>query len=111
MKRIGIGGDTLGWDDHWLCIERNGQHQRLSPTQYRICRVFLPPCASSPSLGDLAVVAYRSYDSLEQETELSHEGLIRHISTVNARLAGLGIQLCSLHNGYALTLLSESAES
>ncbi len=99
------------WDDAWHRIEANGHFLNLTPTQYRILRLFTEDIAPRLLLSDkIALLSYRSNRKLEAETGISRKLLVKHISNINARTLSLGLQLCSFQEGYILTLSSISAQ-
>jgi hypothetical protein len=99
------------WDDAWHRIEANGHFLNLTPTQYRILRLFTEGIAPRLLFSDtIALLSYRSNRKLEAETELSRRLLVKHISNINARIVATGLQLCSFQEGYILTLSSSSIQ-
>jgi MFS family permease len=99
------------WDDAWHRIEANGHFLNLTPTQYRILHVFTEDITPRLLFSDtIALLSYRSNRKLEAETGISRKLLVKHISNINARALSLGLQLCSFHEGYILTLSSSSVQ-
>jgi hypothetical protein len=99
------------WDDAWHRIEANGHFLNLTPTQYRILRLFTEDIPSNVLSSDkIALLSYRSNRKLEAETGIYRKLLVKHISNINARALSLGLQLCSFQEGYILTLSSSSVQ-
>jgi hypothetical protein len=110
-QRIYAGAYCIAWDDAWHCIEINGCFLNLSPTQYRICRAFFLNCGATNGIsGELVILAYKSFQELQEATTLSRSLLIKHISNLNSRIADGGLQVCSFQLGYILTLSSNSGQ-
>ena len=111
IRRLDAGSSSITWDDAWHRIEVNGYVLNISPTQYRICRAFLFSSSVPKGItGDLIILGYRSCRELQEEAEVSHRLLIKHISNINTRIIQTGLQLCSFQAGYILALSSNSVQ-
>ncbi|MBA2396827.1 MAG: hypothetical protein H0V70_29215 [Ktedonobacteraceae bacterium] len=105
-QRIDTETFHMAWDDAWHRIEVNRYILNLSPTQYRIFRAFLSISVLGTPTGELTILAYRSCDDLQEEADLSHRLLSKHISKLNARIVAMGLQVRFFQAGYILTLSS-----
>ncbi|MBA2395421.1 MAG: hypothetical protein H0V70_22050 [Ktedonobacteraceae bacterium] len=102
-QRISTETYPITWNDTWHCIMVQGYRVMLSPTQYRILRLFAEPHpATVPVADEIVILAYRSRSTLETQTELSTDLLARHICNLNARLMPKGLRLCFFRQGYIL---------
>jgi hypothetical protein len=105
-QEIRTGTLHIAWDDTWHRIEVDGYLLNLSPTQYRVCRAFLSVTSLTSGAREFIILTYLPYEELQEETDLSHRILVKHISNINARIAASGLQICSFQDGYILAFSS-----
>jgi DNA-binding response OmpR family regulator len=111
-KQIVADGQRICWDDLWHKIEINGYSIHLSPTQYRICSVFLAHYTPSTISEEMIILAYRDVNELQHDVEMpSRHLLAKHISVLNARINTHGLHIQFFHQGYSLTLTASIGSS
>lgn len=107
LNQFQLADYRFEYHDGWEKLSINGRLIPLTPTEYRLCMVFLRQWQHHlATQEELMIISYVSISTLQRQTSIPNKQLLRkHVVNANGKLAVYGLRISRTVGGYLLTMM------